>query len=132
MLDDPYADVEKAVIAAVDPSVRHVPDEETQRHDGVRPDGTPVEIKTCLDAVKDSGSLRSGRFFINHDAHRWLVENDAVYLFAVRDRDERDVIDHSFTPAENITGILESRVTWAGRERLGPVSLVPWHEVIEP
>jgi hypothetical protein len=51
---------------------------------------TPVEIKSCQDIIQDRSHInhqRTGRFVLTHTQHQYLVENDGVYVFVVRDTD---------------------------------------------
>ena len=50
-------------------------------------DGHPFEIKSCQEYIGDSSHnncRRSGRFQLNEEQHRYLVENDGIYAFVVQ------------------------------------------------
>lgn len=50
-------------------------------------DGHPLEIKSCQERIIDSHNAnkwRSGRFKLNEEQHRYLVENGGIYAFVVQ------------------------------------------------
>lgn len=88
-------------------------------------DGRPVEIKSCLPWISDSGSLRRGRFWINRRAHEELVARDGVYVFAVVDPESTvenpEILEYTTVPANEA---LSDWLTWTacGRSHMADQS----------
>ncbi|WP_435359279.1 hypothetical protein [Haloarchaeobius sp. DFWS5] len=135
--------------AARYPPLHLVPDEVSEHYDAIltsvlypRPDlrfvsvcvlepGTRVEIKS---AVVRLSSGRRGKFYLRPNQHKFLVEANAAYLFAVCEGadTERNIVAAKIVPARTLDYFLDERRWLDGGEGRSDYAQIAWSRIFDP
>jgi hypothetical protein len=87
---------------------------------------TPVEIKSVVATYADGSR---GRFYVRPEQHDQLFEAAGVYLFAVCDGTDRDVIALKIVPATTVDAVIESWID--GGDGRSDYAQLAWSRVFD-
>jgi len=95
--------------------------------------GREVQIKGARKWIKNGSGRTRGRFCLWDGDHRELVEQDALYLFAVYDPDKSDpVLRERVIPARELSARVDGALNWQETEHMtkdGRPARVNWRRI---